>query len=230
MSPAIITLASTLVRDAVHITIAPEQPAVERIEQKLFFVGKQSKNTLLKSLLDDTRLNRVIVFTQMKHVANKVTDKLKASGMSAVAIHGNKSQNARTRALDSFKSGNARILVATDVAARGLDVDRISHVINYDLPSEPETYIHRIGRTARAGSDGSAFSFCSAEERDYLRYIEQLLGKSVPADTNHAYHCEIARTATGTNARPAPKQHRERPPYKTSKKRFKSYRRKDIAC
>ena len=144
----------------------------------------------------------------MKHGANNVAKKLKASGVSAVAIHGNKSHNARTQALASFKSGDVRILVATDVAARGLDIDSITHVINYDLPNEPETYIHRIGRTARAGSDGIAFSFCSAEERDYLEDIENLLGKPVPADTDHAYHCEIARTATGADACPAPKPQR----------------------
>ncbi len=229
MSPEVIALANTLIRDAVHITITPDQPAVERIEQKVFFVGKQSKNTLLTSLLNDSRLDKVIVFTRMKHGANKVVEKLKASGVTAVAIHGNKSQSARTEALTSFKSGNTRILVATDIAARGIDVDRISHVINYDLPNDPETYIHRIGRTARAGSDGIAFSFCSAEERDYLRDIEKLLGKPVPTNTNHDYHCETARTATGADARPAPKKQQGNRATKSPKKPYNAYRSGNVS-
>ncbi len=218
MSREVVTLANTLVSKAVHITIAPDEPAVERIEQRVLFVPKQSKDALLKSLLEDAKLDRVIVFTRMKHAANKVVAKLKASGVSAVAIHGNKSQNARTQALADFKSGDVRILVATDIAARGLDIDNISHVINYDLPNEPETYVHRIGRTARAGLDGMAFSFCAAEDRDYLRNIEKLLRKSVPVDTSHPYHCESARTATGVDARPAPKQQRNHRPTKARKK------------
>ncbi len=205
MSSEVISFAKTLVRDAVRISITPEQPAVERIEQKVYFVDKQSKGTLLTTLLGDSRLDKVIVFTRMKHAANKVTEKLRAAGVSAVAIHGNKSQGARTQALASFKSGEVRILVATDIAARGLDIDSISHVINYDLPNEPETYIHRIGRTARAGSEGIAFSFCTAEDRDFLSQIERLLGKPVPADTDHAYHCESASTAVGTSKRPGTK-------------------------
>ena len=212
MSPEIINFSRALVSDPVHIAIAPEKPVGERIAQKVFFVGKKSKNSLLTSLLDDSRLDRVIVFTKMKYSANRVAQKLNASGVSAAAIHGNKSQGARTQALTGFKSGKVRILVATDVASRGLDVEMISHVINYDLPSEPETYIHRIGRTARAGSDGIALSFCSAEERDYLRSIESLLGKPVPTETDHAFHCKLACNAANGKARrsPNPKQGRRR--------------------
>ena len=205
MEPEVVALARTLVHDAVHVTIAHEAPAVERIVQRVMFVDKNNKDALLTGLLDDSRWDRVIVFTQMKHQANKVVKKLSGAGISAAAIHGNKSQGARTEALASFKDGRIRVLVATDIAARGLDVDGISHVINYDLPVEPEVYIHRIGRTARAGAGGDAVSFCSASERDFLRSIEKLIRIGVPVDTAHNYHSEAACRATGADARPAPK-------------------------
>jgi ATP-dependent RNA helicase RhlE len=155
-------------------------------------------------------LDRVIVFTQMKHVANKVARKLEGAGVTSAAIHGNKSQAARTNALADFKSGRIRALIATDIAARGIDVDGISHVINYDMPVEPETYIHRIGRTARAGADGDAISFCSAPERDYLQAVEKLIRTSIPVDAEHALHCEKSMNATGAEARPAPKGRQNR--------------------
>jgi len=196
MAPNIAELASTMVHDPVRVTIAPDQPAVERIAQQVLFVGKKNKNALLASLLRDPKINKAIVFTQMKHVANRVVSKLQSAGIDGAAIHGNKSQGARTKALDGFKKGKFRVLVATDVAARGLDVDDITHVINYDLPIEAETYVHRIGRTARAGAEGDAISFCSAEERAYLKNIELLLGKPVQVDTGHAYHCEEAFLST----------------------------------
>jgi len=205
MEPEVVALARTLVRDAVHVTIAHEAPAVERIVQKVLFVDRNDKDTLLASLLADSRWERVLVFTQMKHMANKVAKKLAASGVTAAVIHGNKSQGARTEALASFKEGRVRVLVATDIAARGLDVDGISHVINYDLPVEPEVYIHRIGRTARAGAGGDAVSFCSAGERDFLRAIEKLIRVPVPVVTAHGFHSEIACRATGADARPAPR-------------------------
>ncbi len=205
MEPEVVALARTLVHDAVHVTIAHEAPAVERIVQRVLFVDKNDKDALLVSLLGNSGWERVIVFTQMKHMANKVVRKLAGAGISAAAIHGNKSQGARTEALASFKDGRIRVLVATDIAARGLDVDGISHVINYDLPVEPEVYIHRIGRTARAGAGGDAVSFCSANERDFLRAIEKLIRTSVPVDSAHAFHSETARQASGSEARPAPK-------------------------
>jgi ATP-dependent RNA helicase RhlE len=208
MQPEVVALARTLVHDAVHVTIAHEAPAVERIVQRVLFVDKNHKDALLASLLEDSRWDRVIVFTQMKHMANKVVKKLSDAGISAAAIHGNKSQGARTEALASFKDGRIRVLVATDIAARGLDVDGISHVINYDLPVEPEVYIHRIGRTARAGAGGDAVSFCSAGERDFLRAIEKLIRVEVPVDGAHAFHSEAARRATGSAARPASKASR----------------------
>ena len=205
MEPEVVRLARTLVQDPVHITITPESPAVEKIAQKVLFVDGRDKDALLAELLTKGRWERAIVFTQMKHMANKVANKLEDRGIAAAAIHGNKSQGARTEALRSFKEGRIRVLVATDIAARGLDIDSVSHVINYDLPIEPETYVHRIGRTARAGASGIAISFCSACERDTLRSIERFLMKEIPLDLDHPYHSESARTATGADARPAPK-------------------------
>ncbi len=201
MPPRVMELARTMVRNPVRVTITPDQPAVERISQRVLFVGKRDKDALLVSLLSDPGIEKAIVFTQMKHAANKVVDKLLAAGIAGAAIHGNKSQPARTKALDGFKQGRFRVLVATDVAARGLDVDDITHVINYDLPVEPETYVHRIGRTARAGASGAAISFCCAEERAYLRAIERLLGEPVPADQEHPYHSDDALRST----QPAPR-------------------------
>ena len=192
LPPKMETLAHTMVKDPVRVTIAPDKPAVERIDQKVLFVGKQNKDALLVELLGDRGVGKVLIFTQMKHMANRVTDKLSAAGIRGAAIHGNKSQAARTRALDGFRSGRFRVLVATDVAARGLDVDDITHVINYDLPMEAETYVHRIGRTARAGADGDAISFCCKEDRALLRDIEKLLGQPVPAQMEHAFHCNDA--------------------------------------
>ena len=189
-------LAYTMVRNPVRITIAPEKPTLEAIEQSVMFVGRKNKDALLSHLIRETDIKKVIVFTQMKHVANRVVKKLETAGVHSSAIHGNKSQSARLKALDGFKRGRFNVLVATDVAARGIDVDNITHVINYDLPMEAETYVHRIGRTARAGASGHAISFCSAEERSYLRDIERLLGASVPAEREHAYHCEDASRST----------------------------------
>ncbi|MHC4525811.1 MAG: DEAD/DEAH box helicase, partial [Planctomycetota bacterium] len=159
MEAPVVNLSRSLIQDPVHVTIEAEQPAVERIIQKVMFVDKKNKNKLILDVFSNKKLDRVIVFTQMKHVANRVCQTLEKQGIRAAAIHGNKSQTARTRALADFKSGKVKALVATDIAARGIDVESISHVINYDMPVEPETYVHRIGRTARAGADGDAISF-----------------------------------------------------------------------
>ena len=202
MPPKMEVIANTMVQNPVRVTIAPDKPAVERIDQKVLFVGKANKDKLLVSLLNDPDVNKALVFTQMKHSANRVAKKLSAAGIRGDAIHGNKSQAARTRALSGFKNGRFRVLVATDVAARGLDVSDITHVINYDLPMEAETYVHRIGRTARAGSNGDAVSFCCAEDRAYLHAIEKLLGNTVPAEMEHAFHCDKAFHSK----LPAPKQ------------------------
>jgi ATP-dependent RNA helicase RhlE len=201
MAPKIVTLAEAMVYKPVSVAIEPESPTVERIDQKVLFVGKRNKVALLVSLLKDPAINKVIVFTQMKHAANRVVEKLADAGIKGTAIHGNKSQSARIKALDGFKKGRYRVLVATDVAARGIDVDDITHVINYDLPTEAETYVHRIGRTARAGASGDAISFCCDEDRAYLRDIERLLGQSVPTDITHAFHSDAA----SNSSQPAPK-------------------------
>lgn len=201
-----VELARTMVNDAVHITVTPEQPTVEKIVQKVMFVDKQQKDDLLVRILRDPKIDKVLVFARMKHLANKVVDKLHANGIAAAAIHADKSQTDRTRALAGFKAGKVRVLVATDIAARGIDVDKITHVINYSLPNEPETYVHRIGRTARAGTEGDAISFCCAEDRDFLRDIEKVIRKQVPVDIDHPYHSEAARNATGAAARPPPRQ------------------------
>jgi ATP-dependent RNA helicase RhlE len=198
MAPKMEALANSMVRKPVRVAIAPEKPAVEVITQKVLYVHKKKKNDLLAYLLKDPGIKKAVVFTQMKHVANRVVKKLDAVGIRGTAIHGNKSQAARTKALDGFKDGYYRVLVATDVAARGLDIDDITHVINYDLPIESETYVHRIGRTARAGADGAAISFCCGEEKEYLRSIERLLGKSIPVDLEHDYHCEESLRSTAS--------------------------------
>ncbi len=200
------SLASTMVSDPVTVTIAPERLAVDKVQQKLFFVDRQDKDRLLASILADHAMERVVVFTRTKHGANTVVRKLGMAGIEATAIHGNKSQAARTKAMGDFKAGNVRVLVATDIAARGIDVERVSHVVNYDLPNEPEVYVHRIGRTARAGRTGIAISFCSAEERGWLRAIERLLKRRVPEDRNQRFDSERARTASGADARPAPRR------------------------
>jgi ATP-dependent RNA helicase RhlE len=192
MAPKMEQLAKTMVKNPVRVSIEPDKPTLDSINQKVMFVEKSNKDALLASLLSDRSVKKAIVFTRMKHTANKVVKKLTASGIHGTAIHGNKSQAMRTRALDGFKKGRYRVLVATDVAARGLDVDDITHVFNYDLPAESETYVHRIGRTARAGAEGDAVSFCTPEDRAYLKGIERLLGKQVIADKDHEYHSDEA--------------------------------------
>jgi ATP-dependent RNA helicase RhlE len=185
MPRAIVELADGILRNPVAITISPEKPAVEAIEQSVFFVPKKKKQALLEYVLDDPNVTRVLVFTRTKHGANRVVKKLVKAGVGAEPIHGNKSQTARQRALKNFRSGKTRVLVATDVAARGIDVDDISHVIQFDLPNEPETYVHRIGRTGRAGARGIALSFCEDAERAYLKNIEKLIRMRVPVVRDH---------------------------------------------
>jgi ATP-dependent RNA helicase RhlE len=182
LEPAVVSLAKQMVHDPVHVTITPNQPTVDRIAQKVLFVQKRDKDALLVDLIRKHKIDKVIVFTEMKHVANKVALRLDRSGIRAEAIHGNKSQSARTQALDGFKRGKVTVLVATDIAARGIDIDGVTHVINYDLPNVPETYVHRIGRTARAGAEGDAISFCSPEERGLLRDIERFVRRDLPKE------------------------------------------------
>jgi ATP-dependent RNA helicase RhlE len=180
MPPEISQLADMLLKNPVKIEVTPVSSTAEMIQQAVYFVDKNEKQDLLIDILKDKSIESLLVFTQMKHAADKLSKRLNASGIYAAAIHGNKSQNARQSALENFKNKRVRVLVATDIAARGIDIDQLSHVLNYELPNVPETYVHRIGRTGRAGASGIALSFCSREERAYLRDIERLIKKSVP--------------------------------------------------
>lgn len=175
MPPEVARLTSDFLRDAVRVGVTPQATPVERIRQSVFHVPTAGKRRLLTEILDDPALSRVLVFARTKHGADRLATQLERSGVAAEAIHGNKSQGGRQRALERFRRGEARVLVATDIAARGIDVDDISHVINYELPDAPESYVHRIGRTARAGADGIAYSFCDVGERNSLGQIERLI-------------------------------------------------------
>jgi ATP-dependent RNA helicase RhlE len=183
----IVKLAATILHNPLKVTVTPEKPAVEAIEQSVYFVGKKQKQFLLEYVLSDKSVTRALVFTRTKHGANKVVKKLVRAGISAAPIHGNKSQSARQRSLQSFRDGTTRVLVATDVVARGIDVEEISHVIQFDLPNVSEDYVHRIGRTGRAGAAGMAVSFCDEDERPFLRDIEKLLRKRIPVVVNHPF-------------------------------------------
>jgi ATP-dependent RNA helicase RhlE len=175
MPKEVVRLAAEMLDDPVRVEIAAKSVAVDRIDQRVHHADRADKRRLLTDLLADSDLSRVIVFTRTKRGADRVTKQLEAAGVNAAAIHGDKSQGQRERALDNFRRGRSRVLVATDIVARGIDVDDVSHVINYELPNDPESYIHRIGRTARAGASGIAISFCDAEERGQLRDIERLI-------------------------------------------------------
>jgi ATP-dependent RNA helicase RhlE len=174
MPDDVVKLVGDMLHQPERIEVAPQGRTADRVSQCLYFVPTMQKRQLLMHLLKDESMNRVIVFTRTKHGANKVAEHLLKNNVTSDAIHGNKSQNARQRALDTFRNGQTRVLVATDIAARGIDIDDISHVVNFELPNEPESYVHRIGRTARAGTTGSAISFCDGSERAYLRDIEKL--------------------------------------------------------
>ncbi len=205
-------LAHNILIDPVRVEVTPVASTVEKIAQSVFFVEKKDKPALLEHLLQDKDISRVLVFTRTKHGANKVVQRLEGARIHAEAIHGNKSQTARESALKNFKSGRTRVLVATDIAARGLDVEEISHIINYDLPNEPETYVHRIGRTARAGASGIAFSFCDTEERAYLRDIERLIKIHVPVVEEHAFQSPLPKPEpTDFNRRGGPRAPVPRP-------------------
>jgi ATP-dependent RNA helicase RhlE len=194
-------LAAELLRAPVRIEVTPAATTVERVEQRAYLVPMPAKRAFLTRLLGDPALSRVIVFTRTKHGANRVAEHLEKAGIVAEAIHGNKSQGARQRALDMFRAGKARVLVATDIAARGIDVTDISHVVNFDIPNEPETYVHRIGRTARAGASGIALSLCDSSERGYLRDIERLTRQQIAVEAS-------GLPAGGTADRaPAPHHH-----------------------
>jgi ATP-dependent RNA helicase RhlE len=196
MPDDVVHLAHAMLKDPVRVDVAPPTVTADRIEQKLFHVPSREKHRLLTKLLHDPALARVIVFTRTKHGANTVVGHLAESGFKADAIHGNKSQNARQRAMENFRSGRARILVATDIAARGIDVDGITHVVNFELPNEPESYVHRIGRTARAGAEGIAISFCAPDEAGYLRDIEKLVKRKLAVVGEEPAHVASGKAPT----------------------------------
>ncbi|WP_242916882.1 DEAD/DEAH box helicase [Pontibacter liquoris] len=187
MAPEILKLANTILVDPAQVEVTPVSSTANTIKQAVYYVKKNDKKHLLLHLLKDGSIDRALVFTRTKHGADRVAKDMSKAGVQAEAIHGNKSQNARVRALDNFKKSQTRVLVATDIAARGIDVDDLSHVINFELPNEPETYVHRIGRTGRAGASGIALSFCDAEETPYLASIQKLISKAVPVIDNHPY-------------------------------------------
>jgi ATP-dependent RNA helicase RhlE len=180
MAPEIRQLAGSLLRDPATVQISAATPTADHIEQSVYFVDRTAKPTVLAQLVNELPISRAIVFTRTKHGADRLVRRLETNGIASEAFHGNKSQNARQRALDNFRRGKTRLLIATDVASRGIDVDGISHVFNYDLTHEPETYVHRIGRTARAGASGTAISFCDAEEIPNLKAIEKLIRRQIP--------------------------------------------------
>ncbi len=199
MPPALAPLVGKLLRDPIRIAVAPQATTAERIEQHVMFVAREDKKALLQDILSDSAVSRAIVFARTKHGADKLAKWLDAVGISTDAIHGDKSQAARQRALYGFRDGRTRVLVATDIAARGIDIDDISHVINFDLPVEPENYVHRIGRTARAGAEGIALTFCDADERAALRGIEKMIKQQIPVRTDHPYHLQMSSTPSGTS-------------------------------
>ncbi len=187
MPPEIQKLANVLLTNPAKVEVTPPSTTVEKIDQSLYYVNKQEKPELLKHLLNDTNIKSALVFSRTKHGANKVVKILDKAGVQSAAIHGNKSQVARQKALSDFKEGKIRVLVATDIAARGIDIDELTHVFNFDLPDVPETYVHRIGRTGRAGNSGIAISFCSGDERTELRDIQKLIGLTIPLVKEHPF-------------------------------------------
>lgn len=187
MPPAIVALANSILLEPAKVEVSPVSSTANTINQVIYFVDKENKRRLLIDLLQDKSIERALVFTRTKHGADRVAKDLTKAGIHSQAIHGNKSQNARQTALNNFKTKQTRVLVATDIAARGIDIDELGHVFNYELPNIPESYVHRIGRTGRAGASGIAIGFCEAEEKEYLRDIQKLIGKTIPVVEDHAY-------------------------------------------
>lgn len=187
MPPEIVKLSRKILTEPAFVTVTPVSSTVDTIKQEVYFVDKSNKKSLLLHLLKGSSIETALVFTRTKHGADKVVKDLVKAGIGAEAIHGNKSQNARVRALTNFKAKSTRVLVATDIAARGIDINELSHVINYEISNVPETYVHRIGRTGRAGAKGVAISFCDREERAYLKSINKLISKEIPVRKDHPY-------------------------------------------
>jgi ATP-dependent RNA helicase RhlE len=204
MPSEIAKLANTILNDPAKVEVTPVSSTAETVVQALYFVDKSDKRKLLIHLLKEEGIERVLVFTRTKHGADRVTKELNRAGIFSEAIHGDKSQQSRQRALGNFKNGKSRVLVATDIAARGIDVDNLTHVINFELPNVAETYVHRIGRTGRAGATGIALSFCDMEEKEYLRDIHKLVKSSIPVISDHPFHFEMPKGPIASEAKPGP--------------------------
>lgn len=202
MPNEIVGLADAILQNPVKVEVTPVSSTAEAIDQEIYLVDKADKKSLLNHVLKDKEIRRALVFTRTKHGADKVVKDLDKIGVRAAAIHGNKSQNARQKALSDFKESHIRILVATDIAARGIDVEDLTHVINFELPNVPETYVHRIGRTGRAGASGRAISFCDEEEKEFLRDIQKLIGRKLPIKGEHPYPLQNQEVE---RSRPAPR-------------------------
>jgi ATP-dependent RNA helicase RhlE len=222
MPEAIVKLSKEMLHNPVRVIVNPEEEMIEKIEQSMYYVIKKKKIDLLVDLLQKKNLKSVLVFSRTKHGANRIERLLEEVGIKSTAIHGNKSQNARQKALNGFKEKKIRVLVATDIAARGIDVDELSHVINFDLPDVPETYIHRIGRTGRAGNGGFAISFCSQEEMDRLKDIEKHIQMKIPVVTDSKFSIELINAPTPSKQK---NDSTRKKPYSRSKNN-KSYSRK----
>ncbi|MFZ9660831.1 MAG: DEAD/DEAH box helicase, partial [Chitinophagaceae bacterium] len=208
MPPEIKQLADILLRDPMKVEVHPVSSTVDIIEQSIYYVEKHNKLDLLINILKQDSISNILIFTQMKHAADRLSKSLMRVGIMAEAIHGNKSQNARQRALVNFKAKKTRVLIATDIAARGIDIDQLTHVLNFELPNVPETYVHRIGRTGRAGANGTAISFCDWSEKTLLTDIQKLIKKEIPVIKGHPWDNETmhARTAVTTSANVAPQR------------------------
>ena len=232
MPKEISKLADSIFKNPKKVEVAPVSSTTETVDQSIYFVGKKQKKDLLIDLLKDKSMESVLVFSRTKHGANKITTQLINSGIQSAAIHGNKSQNARQLALNNFKEGKIRVLVATDIAARGIDIDELSHVINYDLPEVSETYVHRIGRTGRAGKSGIAISFCSMEERDLHKSIEKLIKKQIRVVKDHSQSASANDVSTDdknnrNNNKKSTANNKKNTPNKNNKN-WKQYRKKTV--
>lgn len=228
MPPAIVKLANTILRNPVKVEVTPASSTAETIKQYVYFVDKSNKISLLQEVLKNKGIKSALVFTRTKHGADKVVRVLKKSGIAAEAIHGNKSQNARQKALSNFKEQTTRVLVATDIAARGIDVDNLEYVINYDLPNVPESYVHRIGRTGRAGADGTAYAFCDREEQAFLKDIEKLIKRKIEVVPDHPFPPGSAEPAPAASARASVPASRRSGSHNRSKGKTSSLRRSNL--
>ena len=206
MPPAILNLSGQILGNPEKVTVSPKQATAEKVDQTLYFVSKKSKPKLLIHLLKTEEINSALVFSRTKHGANKVVKLLAKAGINADAIHGNKSQGARQRALEKFKLGQIKVLIATDIAARGIDIEELSHVINFDIPNIPETYVHRIGRTGRAGASGIGLSFCDVEEKPYLKDIQKLIDQKIPVITEHPFLNDVPGDSATQQSKPQNQQ------------------------